>query len=54
MRAAAGFEVLAEVGRKTQVLFFTHHRHLVDIGRSTLGQSVNVVTLGEDKAATAA
>ncbi|EAR23126.1 ATP-binding protein [Nitrococcus mobilis] len=52
-RAAAGFEVLAELGCKTQVLFFTHHRHLVDVARSILGQSINVVTLGEDKVATA-
>ncbi len=45
-RAAAGFKVLAELGRKTQILFFTHHRHLVDIARSTLGESINIITLG--------
>jgi len=44
-RAAAGFEVLAELGKKTQILFFTHHRHLVDIAQLTLGKSINVVTL---------
>lgn len=53
-RAAAGFEVLAELGRRTQVLFFTHHRHLVDIARSTLGTSVNIVALGEEKVALSA
>lgn len=47
-RAAAGFQVLAELGRKTQVLFFTHHWHLVEIARAALGHSINVVTLGEE------
>lgn len=36
-RARAGFEVLAEVARTTQVLFFTHHPHLVAIARSVVG-----------------
>ena len=40
-RAAAGFELLAELSRKTQILFFTHHAHLVDIARETLGPSVS-------------
>jgi uncharacterized protein YhaN len=35
-RAAAGFEVLAEIAQKTQVIFFTHHRHLVDLAETTL------------------
>jgi uncharacterized protein YhaN len=35
-RAAAGFEVLAEIARKTQVIFFTHHRHLVELAEKTL------------------
>ena len=30
-RAAAALEALVELSRKTQVLFFTHHRHLVDL-----------------------
>jgi uncharacterized protein YhaN len=29
-RAAAGFRVLSELAKKTQVLFFTHHKHLLD------------------------
>lgn len=33
-RASAALVVLAELSRKTQVLFFTHHRHLVDLARS--------------------
>jgi uncharacterized protein YhaN len=44
-RAAAGFEVLGKLSSKTQILFFTHHRHLVDIAVRTLGKSVNVVSL---------
>jgi uncharacterized protein YhaN len=44
-RAAAGFDVLGELGRKTQILFFTHHQHLVDIAKQTLGESVNVISL---------
>ncbi|GGJ40435.1 ATP-binding protein [Neoroseomonas lacus] len=36
-RARAGFQVLADLARKTQVLFFTHHAHLADIAKSVLG-----------------
>jgi uncharacterized protein YhaN len=36
-RAAAGFRLLAELSRRTQVLFFTHHEHLVEIARRELG-----------------
>ncbi|MEA1648789.1 AAA family ATPase [Nitrospirillum sp. BR 11164] len=32
-RAEAGLRVLAELAASTQVLFFTHHAHLRDIGR---------------------
>ena len=53
-RAAAGFEVLRQLSRKTQVLFFTHHRHLVEIAQATLGQSVSVVSLLEEPVVSAA
>ena len=46
-RAAAGFEVLSQLASKTQILFFTHHRHLVEIAESTLGNSLSVVSLLE-------
>ncbi|TVQ35053.1 MAG: hypothetical protein EA356_08770 [Geminicoccaceae bacterium] len=36
-RAAIGLGALAELARRTQVLFFTHHQHLVDLARTTLG-----------------
>ncbi|MGE3779539.1 MAG: ATP-binding protein, partial [Pirellulaceae bacterium] len=32
-RSAATLRVLAEVGRRTQVIFFTHHVHLVQLAR---------------------
>jgi uncharacterized protein YhaN len=44
-RAAAGFRVLNELAKKTQVLFFTHHEHLLDVAREALGTSVPTVTL---------
>lgn len=46
-RAAAGFKLLGQLAEKTQVLFFTHHRHLVDIAQATLGTSVSCVSLNE-------
>ena len=36
-RALAGLRVLAELARSTQVLFFTHHQHLVTLAREALG-----------------
>ena len=44
-RSAAGFEVLGQLAERTQVLFYTHHPHLVDLARETLGANVHVVTL---------
>jgi uncharacterized protein YhaN len=41
-RAAAAIQVLAELSRKTQVIFFTHHRHLVELASETLPGSVLV------------
>ena len=32
-----GFEVLAELAKSTQVLFFTHHRHLLGVADRALG-----------------
>ncbi len=46
-RAKSGFEVLEELSKKTQVLFFTHHLHLLDIARETLGDSISMVNLNE-------
>ncbi|OKO87651.1 hypothetical protein AC629_13395 [Bradyrhizobium sp. NAS80.1] len=40
-RARAGFEVLAEIAATTQILFFTHHRHLADIAREVVGAELH-------------
>ena len=53
-RAAAGFRLLAQLAEKTQVLFFTHHQHLVNIASATLGDSINCVSLNDLDAVTAA
>ncbi len=53
-RAAAGFTVLGQLAQKTQILFFTHHEHLVEIARSTLGNTVRIVSLAERPLAIAA
>jgi uncharacterized protein YhaN len=44
-RAAAGFKVLGELAQRTQVLFFTHHKHLLDIARKALGQAPSITRL---------
>ena len=46
-RSAAGFEVLGQLAQRTQVLFYTHHPHLVDVARETLGVDVHVVKLAD-------
>ena len=48
-RAAAGFRVLGQLGKATQVLFFTHHEHLVHIARTTLGERVSIVYLDNER-----
>jgi uncharacterized protein YhaN len=35
--AAATFEVLVELSARTQVLFLTHHEHLLDVARTAIG-----------------
>jgi len=39
-RAAAALQALAELSKKTQVIFFTHHRHLVDLAEKSVDPSV--------------
>ncbi len=41
-RAAAALNVLAELSTKTQVLFFTHHQHLVELARSCISSDLLV------------
>jgi uncharacterized protein YhaN len=40
-RSEAGFRVLADLAKSTQVLFFTHHPHLASIARSVVGADVH-------------
>lgn len=37
-RAAAALEALADLSSKTQVIFFTHHEHLIELAESRLGK----------------
>jgi uncharacterized protein YhaN len=44
-RAAAGLRVLGQLAGRTQVLFFTHHAHLVELARAAISPDVAVVSL---------
>ena len=44
-RASAGFKVLFQLAQKTQVLFFTHHKHLLDIAKEALGAGISTISL---------
>ena len=44
-RAGAALKVLAALSQKTQVLFFTHHAHLLEVARREVGDGVAVVRL---------
>jgi len=37
-RAAAAFELLANLAKSTQVIYLTHHKHLEEIAKSALGE----------------
>jgi len=50
-RAKAGFEALQNLSAKTQVLFLTHHDHLLPLIREVFGARVNVVELQRASAA---
>ena len=44
-RATAGLQALGELSRQTQVLFLTHHAHLLPAVQSVFGAGVNIVRL---------
>lgn len=44
-RTTAGLTVLGELSRKMQIVFLTHHDHLVPLAKNVLGDELNVVTL---------
>jgi uncharacterized protein YhaN len=44
-RSRAGLRALGDLSRHTQVVFLTHHDHLVPVIQEVLGKAVNVVAL---------
>jgi uncharacterized protein YhaN len=44
-RTAAGLRVLGELSQKMQIVFLTHHDHLVPLAKDVLGSDLNVVCL---------
>ena len=44
-RAASSFAALGRLARKTQVLYFTHHEHLVEIAQRATDNKVHVVRM---------
>lgn len=44
-RSRAGLHVLGALARQTQVIFLTHHEHLVEVARECVGPQINVLTL---------
>ncbi len=44
-RSMAGFEALAALSEKTQVIYLTHHGHLAESVRTVFGQNVSVTYL---------
>ena len=44
-RTAAGLKVLGALSQKMQVVFLTHHDHLVPLAKEVLGADLNVVYL---------
>ncbi len=44
-RSAAGFEVLGQLAERTQVLFYTHHPHLIEVAVDVLGSGTHLVSL---------
>jgi uncharacterized protein YhaN len=39
-RATAALQALAELSKRTQVIFFTHHRHLVELATTNVSKKV--------------
>ena len=45
MRSEAGLRCLGELAQKTQVIFLTHHEHLVEPAKRVFGAELNVLRL---------
>ncbi len=52
-RAAGGFRALGELAKRTQVLFFTHHEHLLEIASEALGPDLPITRLAPAREAVA-
>ena len=39
-RAGAALKVLADISHKTQIIFFTHHHHLVELAKRTVNDEI--------------
>ena len=44
-RTAHGLRVLADVGTTTQCVLFTHHRHVAEIARASLGAELDLIEI---------
>lgn len=44
-RSRAGLQALADLSRRTQVIFLSHHDHLTELAREVFGKELNVVVL---------
>jgi len=44
-RAKAGLEALAKLSEMTQVIFLSHHEHLIPVARTVFGHRLNVINL---------
>lgn len=44
-RAAKGFKALGELATKSQVIYFTHHDHLVEVALGAIGENLSVIKL---------
>lgn len=47
-RAVAGLRQLAAIAQRTQVIFLTHHAHMVELAREALQGQANVMELRDD------
>jgi uncharacterized protein YhaN len=45
VRSKAGFEALRTLSEQTQVIFLSHHDHLISTVQEVFGKQVNVVLL---------
>ncbi len=44
-RAAQGFKALGELAAKSQVIYFTHHDHLIDVAQKAICEDLSVTRL---------